>query len=162
MSENVSGWTFTDVKKGPWNQNANYWGCAKASWFGWDWPGAASISTTLHGKGKAILEFGNCHGRGDVTVYKNDVEISSVGAKKEDIIEFEFSDGDVLKITEHNTAVIQFNNLEIIGCSSGMKIFYVILTLVLRSRTPIEMTNFGYVSTKLLNHGTFKNLIFSG
>ena len=64
MSENVSGWTFTDVKKGPWNQNANYWGCAKASWFGWDWPGAASISTTLHGKGKAILEFGNCIGIG--------------------------------------------------------------------------------------------------
>ena len=134
MSENVSGWTFTDVKKGPWNQNANYWGCAKASWFGWDWPGAASISTTLHGKGKAILEFGNCHGRGDVTVYKNDVEISSVGAKKEDIIQFEFSDGDVLKITEHNTAIIQFNNLEIIGCSSGMKIFY-------------DITNF-YNSTK--------------
>ena len=122
MSENVSGWTFNDVKKGPWNQKPKE--CAKASWFGWDYPGAASISTTLHGKGKAILEFGNCHGRGDVTVYKNDVEISSVGANKEDIVDFEFSDGDVLKITEHNTAIIQFNNLEIIGCSSGMKIFY--------------------------------------
>ena len=102
MSEKVSGWTFTDVKKGPWNQNANYWGCAKASWFGWDWPGAASISTTLHGKGKAILEFGNCHKMGNVFAFLNDVKLSSVSAKKEAQLEFKFNDGDVLKISEYN------------------------------------------------------------
>ena len=118
--ETVSGWTFSGVQYGPWNKDAANWGCAEASWFGWDYPGAASISTTLFGKGKAILEFGNCYSKGDVAVYKNDVEISSVGAKKKDKVEFEFHDGDVLKITELNTAIIQFNNLEIVGCSSGI------------------------------------------
>ena len=28
----------------------------------------------------------------------------------------------MLKITEHNTAIIQFNNLRIVGCSSGMNV----------------------------------------
>ena len=121
QSETVSGWTFSGVTSGPWNKDAAKWGCPSwTSWFGWDYPGAASISTTLYGKGKAFLEFGNCHSQGDVAVYKNDVQLSSVGAKKEDKVEFEFNDGDVLKITELNTAIIQFNNLEIVGCSSGI------------------------------------------
>ena len=117
-SETVSGWTFNGVKAGPWNENAAEWGCANASWFGWNWPGAASIDTTLHGKGKAILEFGNCHKRGNVAVYLNDVKLSSVGAKKEAQVEFEFKDGNVLKITEEY-GIIQFNGLKFISCSSG-------------------------------------------
>ena len=121
-STTVSGWTFTAVKKGPWNLVAAKWGCTEASWFGFVYPGDASISTTLLGKGKAILEFGNCHSGGNVAAYKNDVELSSVGAKTEDQIEFEFQDGDVIKITEHNTAIIQFNDLKIVGCSSGMSL----------------------------------------
>ena len=109
-SETVSGWTFSGIKYGPWNQNAAKWGCTKASWFGWDWPGAASISTTLHGKGKAILEFGNCHKNGNVAVYKNDVKLSSVGAKKEDQIEFEFLDN--LIIFDQRNYLAQFTIFE--------------------------------------------------
>ena len=114
--ETVSGWTFNGVKYGPWNENATQWGCAKASWFGWTWPGEASISTTLHGKGKAILEFGNCHKMGNVFAFLNDVKLSSVWAKKETQVGFKFNDGDVLKISEYNHAIIQFNNLRIVGC----------------------------------------------
>ena len=122
-SKTVSGWTISGVKNGPWNiENAAQWGCDKASWFGWDHPGATSISTTLHGKGEAILDFGNCNAMGDVTVYKNDIKLSSVGAGKVDQVEFEFQDGDVLTITEeserYTSAVIQFNSLDFISCSS--------------------------------------------
>ena len=70
---------------------------------------------TLHRKGKAILDFGDCWSGGNVDAYKNDVELLSVGAKSEDQVEFEFEDGDVLKIIEHNTAIIQFNSLNIVG-----------------------------------------------
>ena len=123
-SETVSGWTFNGVKSGPWNENATQWGrgCAKASWFGWAWPEEASIIFTLHGKGKATLEFGNCHKTGNVALYLNDVKLSSVGANKEAQVEFEFNDGDVLKITE-NKAIIQFNNLRIVGCPEGKRLF---------------------------------------
>ena len=62
------------------------------------------------------MDFGNCWSGGNVDAYKNDVELLSVGAKSEDQVEFEFEDGDVLKIIEHNTAIIQFNNLRIVGC----------------------------------------------
>ena len=116
-SKTVPGWTISGVKNGPWNiENAAQWGCDKAFWFGWDHPGATSISTTLHGKGEAILDFGNCNAMGDVTVYKNDIKLSSVGAEKVDQVEFEFHDGDVLKITE-NQGIIQFNDLEIVECN---------------------------------------------
>ena len=41
--------------------------CAGYSWYGWN-PNdkQASISTTLHGFGKAVLEFGNCWKTGKV------------------------------------------------------------------------------------------------
>ena len=81
-------------------------------WLGWG-SIEGSISTTLHRKRKAILDFGNCWSGGNVDAYKNDVELLSVGAKSEDQVEFE--DGDVLKIIEHNTAIIQFNSLKIVG-----------------------------------------------
>ena len=68
------------------------------------------------------MEFGNCHSDGNVAAYKNDVQLSSVGANTEDQIEFEFQDGDVIKITEHNEAIIQFNDLKIVGCSLGMSL----------------------------------------
>ena len=48
-SKTVSGWTFNSVKYGPWNKDPAMWGCTKASWFGWNYPGEGSISTTLHG-----------------------------------------------------------------------------------------------------------------
>ena len=121
MSENVLGWTFDGVTQGPWNENAAQVGCSSASWFGWK-PNnlVGSISTILNGYGSAILGYGNCNSVGRVAVYKNDVEIASVGAKIEDQLEFEFQDGDVINISEENMGIIQFNDLAIIGCGSGI------------------------------------------
>ena len=114
-----SGWTFNGVKNGLWNENATEWGCANASWFGWAWPEEASINTTLHGKGEAILEYGNCHKRGNVAVHLNGIRLSDVGPKKEVQVGFEFNDGDELQITEYK-AIIQFNYLRIVGCPEGI------------------------------------------
>ena len=94
--------------------------CSNASWFGWKGGnGVGSISTTLHGNGKAILEFGNCYTNGKVVAYKNDVEFASVGASATVKVEFEFHGGDVIKMSELNTAIIQFNDLEIVECTPG-------------------------------------------
>ena len=82
-------------------------------WLGWG-SIEGSISTTLHRKGKAILDFGNCWSEGSVAAYKNGVELLSVGVKSEDQVEFEFEDGDVLNITEYY-GIIQFNSLKIVG-----------------------------------------------
>ena len=119
-SEYVSGWTFNSITRGPWNKDSEATGyeCSKASWYGWDHPGDASISTTLHGTGKAILEFGNCQNAGNVNAYLNDKELSCLGARMVDQVEFDFQDGDVLKITEEY-GIIQFNGLKFISCSSG-------------------------------------------
>ena len=115
-SQTVSGWIFDSLTDGPWNSNA----CSGASWHGWN-AGAAegSISTTLHGSGKAILDFGNCNWGGTVVAYKNGVEVASVGSSATHKIEFEFVDGDVIKMTEFSNGILQFNDLEIVKCTQG-------------------------------------------
>ena len=127
-STTVSGWTFNGVKNGGSQNlsnhfrsaiNATEWGCPNASWFAWAWPEEGSINTTLHGKGEAILEYGNCHKRGNVAVHLNGIRLSDVGPKKEVQVGFEFNDGDVLQITEYK-AIIQFNYLRIVGCPEGI------------------------------------------
>ena len=126
-SQTVSGWIFDSLTNGPWNSNA----CSGASWHGWNGGSSGieegSISTTLNGSGKAILDFGNCHSVGTVVAYKNGVEIATIGASATDKIEFEFSDGDVIKMTEFS-GIIQFNDLEIVKCTQGEKIHILLFT----------------------------------
>ena len=59
------------------------------------------------------MDFGNCFKRGIVVAYKNGEEIASVGASSTHKVEFEYSDGDEIKISELNGAIIQFNDLQI-------------------------------------------------
>ena len=116
-TESVSGWIFDSITSGPWNHNGDYYDsiCSDASWFGWKGgSGVGSIITTLHENGKAILDFGNCNKQGIVVAYKNGVQIASVGASATSKIEFEFSNGDVIKISEVYSAIIQFNDLKIV------------------------------------------------
>ena len=75
------------------------------------------MTTTLHGSGRAILDFGNCNNNGIVVAYKNDVEMLSLSANTKDQIEFDFQDGDVIRISELNEGIIEFNGLSIVGCS---------------------------------------------
>ena len=65
------------------------------------------------------MDFGNCHSVGTVVAYKNGVEIASIEASATDKIEFEFVDGDVIKMTEFSNGILQFNDLEIIKCTQG-------------------------------------------
>ena len=92
--------------------------CSEYSWYGWA-PNdkQASISTTLHGIGKAVLEFGNCWKSGKVVAYKNNVEIKSIDARNEAQVEFDFENGDVLKITEHGEGIIRFDDLRFDWCA---------------------------------------------
>ena len=80
--------------------------------------GESSMNTTLHGSGKAILDVKNCNNNGIVAAYKNDVEIISLNAENNDQIEFEFEDGDVIKISELNGGIIELNSLAVVGCST--------------------------------------------
>ena len=80
--------------------------------------GEGSMNTTLHGSGKAILDVKNCNNNGIVAAYKNDVEIISLNAEKKDQVEFEFQDGDVIRISEFNGGIIELNNLAVVGCST--------------------------------------------
>ena len=93
--------------------------CAGYSWYGWN-PNdkKASISTTLHGEGKAVLEFGNCWESGEVIAYKNNVEIYRADAFDAVQVEFIFQNGDELKITQNGDGKIQFSDLRFDWCSS--------------------------------------------
>ena len=120
-SETVTGWNFSGVKNGPWDQK-DWIKCQGASWFGWNDSGEASISTTLHGSGKAILEFGNCNKNGNVKAYLNGAELLCASKLKiKNQVEFEFKDGYKLEITEDGEGMIRFNSLTFFECSDKGK-----------------------------------------
>ena len=108
----ASEWT---VDYGPWSGPDGYCSNAHVCWYGWG-GGVGSISTILHGNGRAFLNFGNCYTGGQVKVSKNDIEILSLDGLTTAQIEIEFQDGDVIKLSEHNVGVIQFNDLSIVEC----------------------------------------------
>ena len=92
------------------------------NWFGWtNGDPVGSIATTLSGYGRARLDFGNCNTRGTVKAFLDGEEIESVDSgTHHKVVEFNFIPGSKLSISEHGTAIIQFNFLEIIDCNIGM------------------------------------------
>ena len=72
----------------------------------------------MYGNGRAKLDFGNCEGGQNirlVKVYLDGTEIDSApNSTPSKSTEFDFTDGSVLKISEHNESILQFNSLEII------------------------------------------------
>ena len=119
----VSGWTI-DCNNGVWTKA---WKNCQ-NWYGWiGYPeesgNVGSISTTLSGSGRARLDFGNCHDTGTVKAFLDGQEIGSADALiPHKVVEFNFNPGSVLRMSEYDIAVIQFNSLEIIDCpSSKMK-----------------------------------------
>jgi hypothetical protein len=93
------------------------------NWYGWGTNPSekvGSIVTTLSGFGRARLDFGNCHDTGTVKAFLDGQEIGSADALiPHKVVEFNFNPGSVLRMSEYDVAVIQFNNLEIIGCPSS-------------------------------------------
>ena len=115
----MDGWTI-GVSLGSFTNDTGY--CSKVdgndSWYGYSEYYAGSIKTTLRGCGKARLDFGSCHDRyqGRTNIYLNEKVISKASAgqlsKK---IEFDFNEGDILKIEEFNSTLM-FNNFTILSC----------------------------------------------
>ena len=68
------------------------------------------MTTTLVGKGKGMLEFGNCWKTGVVKVYLDGSQIESAGPGEFKVVSFEYNDGSVLEISEFNIAIIQIDN----------------------------------------------------
>ena len=101
--------------------------CSGYSWYGWN-PNdkQASISTTLHGSGKAVLEFGNCWKSGEVIAYKNNVEIYRAVGFDAVQVKFDFQNGDELRITQNGQGIIQFSDLKFDTCSSNEPPEYII------------------------------------
>ena len=76
------------------------------------------MTTRLSGCGHAILDFGNCWDRRTykVEVFLNGNRISRAnGSTPSKIVEFDFIDGDILKLKEDG-AIIKFNKLTITNC----------------------------------------------
>ena len=112
----VNGWTI-DCSEGVWTQD-EFADCK--NWYGWgNDHEVGSIATTLSGWGGARLDFGNCY-QGTVKAFLDGQEIGSADALiPHKVVEFDFTPGSVLTMSEYDVAVIQFNNLEIISCPSS-------------------------------------------
>ena len=114
----VSRWTI-DCNHGVWTQS---WKNCQ-NWYGWRYENedkVGSIITTLSGSGRARLDFGNCNTIGTVKAFLDGQEIGSADAlTKHKVVKFNFNHGSVLKISEYDYAIIQFNNFEIIDCKSS-------------------------------------------
>ena len=109
-------WTI-DVGTSVWNDTSPSARCS--NWYGYsNGSPMGSVSTTFDVKGQATLDFGNCWSSGTVYVYLDGNVIASAPqntpSKK---VEFDFNIGSILKITEENVAIIQFNSLNIGQCN---------------------------------------------
>ena len=88
------------------------------NWYGYEDASAiGSIKTTLSGTGRAKLNFGNCYKSGNVKVFLDNTEIAAAsGDEKSKTVEFAYSDGNELKLTE-DFAIIVFNSFEVLSCT---------------------------------------------
>ena len=123
-SATVAGWNF-DLDRGPWNFDVSALGnsgsCGDAPWFGWkDAEEVGIISTTLYGTGTASITFGNCWVTGEVKLVIDGNVISSAGPNSLKTSEFQFEDSNI-KLEEHNTAIIRFDDFEIPNCVARKK-----------------------------------------
>ena len=122
-TDQIEGWTIT-CNRGVWHQSNisqqhsdkcnNWWGFRSGK------IPEGSIKTTFIGNGQAKLDFGNCYEYGTVTVYLDGrPRLTAFGNTTSKIFSFDFHDGSVLEIKENG--IIQFNSLEVIGCSKYVR-----------------------------------------
>ena len=109
MEEN--GWIFS-VTKHKQEKYVSY--CGDTSWFGhssqWN---EGSVSAKFKGNGNAKLIFGNCWSAHNVNVYLNQNQLANAsGDENSKEVLFNFTGGDVLKITEDG-AIIKLHSLSI-------------------------------------------------
>ena len=110
----TNGWVF-DIGHSMNIQTSGFHeACGGDTWYGWSHPGDGSVRIVLIGSGEVTLNFGNCYSNGVVNVFQNDNLISSASANVKNVLaSFPFSNGDVLKVTEENTAIIKLNSIDV-------------------------------------------------
>jgi len=111
-----SGWTFTGTTNfdflplpSGFCQNVPL-----TSYCGFAWPGELVLSYTFPVSGMVKFEWGHSWFGGSVVVLKNDILIDSLNARGSMTTDFQVNAGDVLKIKEINTSVINIHRLTII------------------------------------------------
>ena len=72
-----------------------------------------SVSANFKGSGRGALSYGNCYKTGYVMVSLNGVEIGRSTSNSQDSVKFQYRRGDVLKIEEHDTAIIKLFSLDL-------------------------------------------------
>ena len=96
--------------------DGNFGTCAEGSWIGYKSGDAiGSISSTLHGTGMASITFGNCWETGEVKLLIDGNVISSAGPHSIITSEFQFENSN-MKLEEHNTGIIRFDDFDIPNC----------------------------------------------
>ena len=108
-----------DMEKNGWEFHVSHWDkiefvdiCGNDTWYGF-YGGhyRGSVSTNFKGSGFGILKFGNCWAHNEVEVYLNNYRISyAFGNVTKKEIQFQFSPGDKLQVTELG-AIIKLHSL---------------------------------------------------
>ena len=76
------------------------------TWYGYNSGNTVgAIWTTFQGNGTGNLSFGNCYSHGKVKVFLNENSIAEATPSQRKDISFDYSVGDVLKISEFNTGI---------------------------------------------------------
>ena len=117
-TKNIPGWTINVKYVKSKMFNGAYWrGCdGDNSWFGWG--GNGYIETTLHGCGRACLDFGNCaQCKVYVQLCGKTIATHCFASKK---VCFDYKEGDVLRLSHctSNAGIIKFNSFKVIHCCS--------------------------------------------
>ena len=112
MEEN--GWEF---HVSHWDKSEFVDMCGNDTWFGfyvgYGRGSVGTVSTSFKGRGFGILKFGNCWTHNEVEVYLNNYKVSSaLGNVRMKEVQFHFSPGDKLQVTEDG-AIIKLHSLSI-------------------------------------------------
>ena len=113
MVEN--GWSAdVDYSNGKdWNK-AHEQDCSTETFYGYRGGNlVGSVSANFKGSGRGTLSYGNCYKTGYVSVSINGIEISRSTSNSQDVVNFQYRRGDILKIEEYDTAIIKLYSLEL-------------------------------------------------
>ena len=115
-----SGWQFIRIEDSV-HRHRRYLRCSRSRRNWWGWCGgrcSGTIRTTLRKCGKAILKFGNCSNAGYVVAKLNGRQVGRANPYQSKTIVFAFKDGDILELTDIGISIIEFDDLNIISCST--------------------------------------------
>ena len=128
-STNIPKWDIS-CPKGDWDSWNRIASCK--NWYAYE-PGTdrCYMKTKLIGRGKGKLDFGNCwkgQGKGIVKVSldSNVIATAQNGADSE-TMEFDFTDGNELKLSEENIGVIMFNSFKVLNCEGKILRFSLLI-----------------------------------